>query len=231
MALKCLLVSRDPEVLKVLRPALEKLSVLLELNREATSAQTVLSACKYDGVIIDCDDLPGGMELLDNLRKGSSNRSSVVFAILNGSTTTQQAFAKGVNFVLQKPIQPLNALRCFSAAFGQMFREQRRYFRVPIDMPVVILLPDGQELRATATNISEGGMAVTVRGALQKTHSIRVRFTLPATHNTIEPKAEVAWADGSGHAGLRFVEVPQNSREHLERWLSSHLDTAETAKI
>jgi CheY-like chemotaxis protein len=217
------------EVLKVLRPALEKLSVALEVSREARSGQEVLAAQKFDGVIIDCDDLPGGGDVLEDLRKGSSNRNSVAFAILNGSTTTQQAFAKGVNFVLQKPIEPLNAIRCFSAAFGQMCREQRRYFRVPIDMPVVILFPHGAELRAAATNISEGGMAVSFRGNLPKELTVKVRFTLPGTHNTIEPKAELAWADGSGQAGLRFVELAQNSQDHLERWLSSQIAPLQAA--
>lgn len=223
MPLKCVLVSRDPEVLKVLQPALEKLSVTLEVSREARLGQEVLKSQKYDGVIIDCDDLAGGREVLENLREGNSNRNSVVFAILNGSTTTQQAFSKGANFVLQKPIQPLNATRCFSAAFAQMYREQRRYFRVPTDMPVTILFSHGQELRATATNISEGGMALSFQGTLPGELRVMVRFTLPGTHNTIEPKAELAWADGSGHAGLRFVELPQNSRDHLERWLSSQV--------
>ena len=173
--------------------------------------------------MIDCDDLQGGMELLQNLRKASSNRNSVSFAILNGGTTTQQAFAMGVNFVLQKPIQPLNAMRCFSAAFAQMNREQRRYFRVPTDMAVIIIFPHGGELRATATNISEGGMAIDFRGNLPKESTVKVRFTLPGTHNTIEPKADLAWADGSGHAGLRFVEVAQNSRERCFDILERHV--------
>ena len=229
MGLKCLLVSGDPDVLKVLQPALEKLSVTLGVKRDARSGQEILNSERYDGVMIDCDDLQGGMELLQNLRKASSNRNSVSFAILNGGTTTQQAFAMGVNFVLQKPIQPLNAMRCFSAAFAQMNREQRRYFRVPTDMAVIIIFPHGGELRATATNISEGGMAIDFRGNLPKESTVKVRFTLPGTHNTIEPKADLAWADGSGHAGLRFVEVAQNSREHLERWLCSHINATEAA--
>lgn len=213
----------------MLRPALEKLSIALEVSREARSGQELLASQKFDGVIIDCDDLQGGSNVLENLRTGNSNRNSVGFAILNGSTTTQQAFAKGVNFVLQKPIEPLNAIRCLSAAFGQMCREQRRYFRVPTDMPVVILFPHGAEVRAIATNISEGGMAISFGGKLPKELQVKVRFTLPGTHNTIEPKAELAWADGSGHAGLRFVELAQNSRDHLERWLSSQIAPLESA--
>jgi CheY-like chemotaxis protein len=229
MSLQCLLLSRDAELPKILRPALEKLSIGLEVCSGVHSGQEILASEKYDGVIIDCDDLHGGMEVLGKLRQGTSNRNSVAFAVLHG-TSTQQAFDKGANFVLQKPIQPLNAIRCFSAAFGQMTREQRRYFRVPVDMAAVLIFSQGEELRCVATNISEGGMAIHFRGNLPKQSSLRVRFTLPGTHNTIEPKADVAWADGSGHAGLRFVEVPQNSREHLERWLSSQIHPVEATE-
>ena len=53
---------------------------------------------------MDCDDLKGALSVLESLRKSASNKNSVTFAILNGSTTTQQAFQMGANFVLQKPI-------------------------------------------------------------------------------------------------------------------------------
>jgi hypothetical protein len=36
----------------------------------------------------------------------------------------------------------------------------------------------------------------------------------------------LAWADGSGHAGLRFLNLPQLSQEHLERWLSTRMESA-----
>ncbi|HYL11448.1 MAG TPA: PilZ domain-containing protein [Terriglobales bacterium] len=227
MGLECLLLCRDQQAIRVLQPALEKLYIAVEVCRGARSGQEILASEKYDAVVIDCDDLKDGLEVLRELRKATSNKNSVVFAILNGTTTTKQAFEMGANFVLQKPIQPLNALRCFSAAFGQMTRERRRYFRVPLEMPAILSFKDHQ-LKATATNLSEGGMAVTFRGKLPRAGLSKVRFTLPGTHTTLEPNADLAWADGSGHAGIRFLEVPQNSREQLERWLSPRIDQPET---
>jgi CheY-like chemotaxis protein len=93
---------------------------------------------KFDAIIVDCDDLAGGLQVLEGLRKVPSNRNSVTFAILNGITTTQQAFQMGVNFVLQKPISALNAARCFSAALNFMIREQRRYFRHPVEIAATL---------------------------------------------------------------------------------------------
>src|SRR4029077_5393435 len=104
MPLESLLLSRDPEVIRVLQPALEKLSIDVEVCRGVSSGQEILRTEKFDAIIVDCDDLKGALSVLGGLRKSASNKNSVTFAILNGSTTTQQAFQMGANFVLQKPI-------------------------------------------------------------------------------------------------------------------------------
>jgi DNA-binding response OmpR family regulator len=221
MALISLLLSRDQQVIGVVRTALEKLAVEVEVCRGARSGCEILSSEKFDAVIVDCDDLQGGLEVLENLRHGESNKNSVTFAILNGKTTTHEAFERGAKFVLQKPISPLSAKRCFSAALGFMEREQRRYFRHPVEMAASVISNLGQELEVTATNLSEGGMAITFRGKWLKGVVSKVSFSLPG-EPAMEAKAELAWVDGSGHAGIRFCGLSQSSRQKLERWLSDH---------
>ena len=223
MGLDSLLVSRDPQVIDVLRPTLAKLSVDVEVCRGARSGNEILSSEKFDAVIVDCDDLQGGLSVLESLRKGPSNKNSVTFAILNGSTTTRKAFELGANFVLQKPISPTNAMRCFGAALSFMAREQRRYFRHPIELPIMIVFAQGQELKAATTNIGEGGMAIQVMGNLPKTAVSKVIFTLPGASLATESKVDLAWADGSGRAGLRFLEMSQSSKENLEHWLAQQI--------
>lgn len=225
MALECIAITRDQQSVDILRHALEQLSTTLEVCRGLNSGQDVLQSQKYDGVIVDCDDLRGGLSLLQELRRTASNKTSVSFAMLNGSST-KTAFEMGANFVLQKPLVPITTLRCFSAAFGQMTREKRRYFRVAVEMPVIVVFEEGREMRASATNISEGGMAISIADPLPTKEISLVQFTLPTTSNTLQAKAVLAWADGSGHAGLRFLNLPQLSREHLERWLSTRMESA-----
>ena len=164
MTLISLLLSRDQQVIGVIRTALQKLAVEVEVCRGARSGCEILSSEKFDAVIVDCDDLQGGLDVFENLRHGESNKNSVTFAILNGKTTTHEAFELGAKFVLQKPISPSSAARCFNAALGFMEREQRRYFRHPVEMATLVISNLGQELKATATNLSEGGMAITFRG-------------------------------------------------------------------
>jgi len=223
MNLDSLLISRDAALLGVLRPALEKISVNVQVCAETQPGSEMLARRKFDAVIIDCDELQNGVDLLRTLRQTQSNARSVAFAVVNGKTTTQDAFQSGANFVLQKPLTPLHAARCFNAALNFMVRERRRYFRHPVDMPLRIILPHSPELAATATNVSEGGMAVRVLSKLPKDTQARFGFTLPAANISLELKGEVAWADGTGHVGIRFVEVPQSSQYQLDKWLTDRL--------
>ena len=225
MNLESLLVSRDADLLGVVRPALEKISVNLDVCPEFQAGNDLLAKRKFDAVIIDCDDLRNGFDLLRVLRKTQSNAKAVAFAVVNGKTTTQEAFQSGANFVLQKPLTPLHASRCFNAALNFMVREQRRYYRHPVDMPVRISLPHNQEVTATTTNLSEGGMAIRILGKLPKDAQAQFRFTLPGVNISLELKGQVAWADGTGHAGIRFVEIPQSSQYQLEKWLSDRLQS------
>jgi CheY-like chemotaxis protein len=224
MTLESLLLSRDAEVVRVLRPTLEKLSIDVEICQEAKKASEILISEKFDAVIVDCDDLQGGREVLECLRATPSNKNSVTFAVLNGKkTTTQEAFGMGVNFVLQKPISTLNALRCFHAALNFMVCERRRYYRQPVKMLVTVVLGD-KELRATSTNISEGGIALMSHQAIPKGAAPRLRFTLPDSKLTMDVEAEIAWADIKGHVGLRFLNVPHSSQELLEKWLDEQME-------
>jgi DNA-binding response OmpR family regulator len=224
MTLESLLLSRDVDVMRVLRPTLEKLSIEVEICQEARAATDILVSEKFDAVIVDCDDLQGGLAILEGLRNTPSNRNSVTFAVLNGKkTTTKEAFGMGANFVLQKPITTLNASRCFHAALNFMLRERRRYFRQPVKMMVRVALSD-KELKATSTNISEGGMAIMLREALPKGATPHLKFTLPETNLNMEVEAEVAWADIKGCVGFRFQNVPQTSQEQLEKWLDHRME-------
>jgi DNA-binding NarL/FixJ family response regulator len=207
----------------VLRPALEKISVNLEVCRELRAGNDLMAKRKFDAVIVDCDDLQNGVDLLKALRRTQSNSRSVAFAVVNGKTTTQEAFTCGANFVLQKPLTPLHASRCFNAALNFMVRERRRYFRHVVDMQLHISLPHNQEIMATATNLSEGGMAIRILSKLPQDSKAQVRFTLPTTNVSLELKCQVAWVDGTGHVGIRFLEVPQSSQYELDKWLTDRL--------
>ena len=219
MQLESLLLSRDPEVIRVVQPALEKLSIDVEVCRGVNSGEEILRTERFDAIIVDCDDLKGALGVLEGLRNSVSNKNSATFAIVNGTTTTQHAFKMGANFVLQKPISALNARRCFSAAVNFMMRERRRYFRHPVEMPATLSFGEGQKMKVTVTNLSEGGMAIFFRGPLPKGRVSTVSFNLPGAASALEPRVQVAWMDESGHAGCALLMSPRNrGRSSMPGW-------------
>jgi CheY-like chemotaxis protein len=224
MTLDSLILSKDPDLVRVIRPTLEKLSIDVEICHEARAGADILITDKFDAVIVDCDDLSGGLAVLQGLRSTPSNKNSVAFAVLNRKRTTMQdAFGMGANFVLQKPISALNASRCFHAALNFMIKERRRYFRQPVKMLVKVVY-EGKTLSATSTNISEGGIALQLREAPPKGAAPHLKFSLPDANIHMEVEAEVAWVDVKGLAGFRFHNVPKSSQEQLEQWLDDQME-------
>jgi CheY-like chemotaxis protein len=221
MHLQSLLLTHDTEVARVLRPALEKLSIEVEVCREIEATKR-LSFDRFDAVIVDCDDLENGLQMLHGVRQSPSNRRSIAFALLNGTTTTTKAFQCGANFVLQKPISLVSATRCFNAALGLMERERRRYFRHPVEFKVAIVFSDGSTRNVVATNVSEGGMAICLEEPFPADKAPTVTFTLPETQSAISTSAEMAWSSDIC-AGLRFLKLSTASREQLEHWLNEQM--------
>jgi CheY-like chemotaxis protein len=226
MTLEALVVSRDPDTLRVLRSALGKLDITVEVCTGVEAASEILAAKKFDAIIIDCDDMHGGLEVLKQVRRERSNKSSVTFAVLNGVTDVRTVFQLGAGFVLQKPITITNALRSFHAGYGLMHRERRRYFRLPVDISVTLSYGQSHEMKVRACNLSEGGMAIQAAVALPS-DLYRVQFTLPGTDIALSPKAELAWTDASGKGGVRFLDLTLNAREQLENWLVQKMEARE----
>ena len=115
MTLESLLLSRDAEVLRVLRPTLEKLSIDVEIYQEAKKATEILIAEKFDAVIVDCDDSARRGRSIAGVAEHSEQQEFCHFCSAERQeNTTQEAFAMGVNFVLQKPINQSECCTMFS---------------------------------------------------------------------------------------------------------------------
>jgi CheY-like chemotaxis protein len=183
----------------------------------------ILTSEHYDAVIVDCDDLQGASDVLRDMRRMAANKSSVAVAVVNQRTSTSQAFQMGANFVIQKPISPVNATRCASAAVAMMTRERRRYYRHPLDFAVTAVFGKDETREVKATNISEGGMAVCFEGPLPAGCLSKISFFLPEMPAPMEFRADLAWVDESGQAGLRFVDPPRKAQEAIEDWLTRQL--------
>jgi c-di-GMP-binding flagellar brake protein YcgR len=108
---------------------------------------------------------------------------------------------------------------------GFILRERRRYFRYALRMPVTLIVEDKQ-MKATSTDISEGGIALLTHQALPKNSAPHIQFSLPGISRSFEVETEVAWADLRGRVGLRFIKVPSTTQIQLETWLNEHAENA-----
>jgi len=105
-----------------------------------------------------------------------------------------------------------------STSVGTLSAYQKRYFRVNIELPVV-LRAEARQLEATTVNISSGGLAIRSSSALDHGTRLEVSFRLPDAPNVIEAQAQLAWTGPEGLLGLRFVEIHPALERELHRWL------------
>ena len=223
--LKALLLTRDQEVLRVLRRVLETVSVGLETVTSTDAARQTIAKRKFDAVLIDCDDVESGCEVIRELRRGKSNAKSIVFAVTNRVTSVKRAFEIGANFILEKPISVDRAARSVRAAHGLIMRERRRYHRHSIDTTAHLTYGSVRDVPVPLTNVSEGGLALAARHTPDMKGPVALRFELPGCNRALEAKGEFVWTSDGGRVGVRFVNLPSSTKYELDSWLSRKLET------
>ena len=92
MTLQSLLLSRDSDVIRVVRRVCEELEMSVEVCTGCDKAAEEVARRKWDAIIIDCDDMHGALDVLRTLRQTPSNKTSTTFAIINGITSVSIAF-------------------------------------------------------------------------------------------------------------------------------------------
>ena len=229
MVPQSLLLSADPETLRVMQNVLESFGIGLEVCTDSQAARELLAYRRFDAIIVDCDNMEGATDVLKSVPLGSANRHTFKFAILGGITSATAAFQMGANFVLDKPLSNQRVSRSLRAAHGLILIDSRRCLRHKVNIPVSLTVVRECTLEATATNLSATGLAVECGHPLQVGSTLRASFQLPGTRVLVETEVEVAWTD-EGHTGLYFRKVLQASKTYLERWVSEKFEEAEDAK-
>src|SRR5581483_4197964 len=140
-----LLLSRDDAVIRMFRRIYQELEMELEVCTGAQQAATELDERRFHAVIIDCDDVHCGPDVLANVRSSNANRRATTFAILNGVTSMSDAFKLGANLTLQKPISVDHIRKSLLALKGMVEQEHRKYHRVPVDFPVTLTLDENKD--------------------------------------------------------------------------------------
>jgi DNA-binding response OmpR family regulator len=228
MSLQSLVFCSDEKILRVLRRVLSDLEIHVEHCSSTDATIQKLTRQRFEAVIVDCADEDAASQILRSSRAAPCNKRAIAVAIVDGATALRSAFDLGAHFVLYKPISTERAKASFRAARALMKRERRRNTRVAVEIPVTLIFDKGTSQQHTATtDISEGGMALKLSRRPKGSGAIHVEFTLPGTEKAIHCKSEVAWESVGRQAGVRFVDMPAETRSGLKAWLrqqSSDLD-------
>jgi CheY-like chemotaxis protein len=221
MGLECLIVTCDQTLLGHVQAGLGTHGASLHLRQDSASAIEFVSRRHFDGLVIDCDDVPGGTKALSELRKPPANKQTLILAVVKGLTSVGEALDLGANFALSKPIQQTRLRSILDIAVPKMEREHRRYFRYDVDLPVQFRNPLGQSFTARMQNLSEGGLAIKLIDPIRLEGVVIVEFELPSVEpKTFHAKADVVWSD-SFVVGLRFLNIEKQSGVALQLWLNS----------
>ena len=214
--LEFLLVSNDYATLTAVSGGVKKYGARFTVVPTAEAARDYIDRRKIDGVFVDLE-IPGALDLIHIVRKGTSNSRAVIIACVSSPKESTAALNAGANFLLRKPVNVEGVALHLTIAKDILLRERRRYFRHPVNLPVILKDAQG-ERHAKITNLSEGGMAVRTAQPLKYSSVIDFSFDFPLG-GSLSGKGQVAWTNTEGLAGIFFQSFDDNRRSHLEAWL------------
>ena len=214
-----LLVSADTVIIQQFSHALRELSISPHVCQELPESIRLLTNRKFDALLVDLHLEKESGVILDLVRLSPLNRTAVTFAISGSDADVTAAFRKKVVFVFERPVPAQSIRRTLRSAYGLILREQRRYFRCPVTIPVTILRQGMLEVRCYSVNISEGGMAVSTSVPLGDGENVRVHFILPDNKIPWVAESRICWWK-AGRLGIRFLSLSEEQTSELQSWLS-----------
>ena len=217
MNLQALLVSSDDSAADVLSRVLSSFGIATDRSSDPETTLARIHQQKFDALILDFDDQKVAEEVLLQAKKLGTAPLSV--ALVADTAKVRHILSGGAHFVLYKPISEEAARAGLRAAAALLTRERRRAFRVPVQAPVEITLPDTRKVDGILLDLSETGMDVLTAEAQMPGSLLAFRFQLPDGVVEVDGHGQVVWANPNGQTGVHFVDVPDTVKEKLKTWL------------
>jgi CheY-like chemotaxis protein len=217
MNVQALLVSSDDSAADVLGRVLPGFGIALDRSSELETTLARIQQQKFDALIVDFDDTKLAEEVLQQAQKLGT--SPLTIALVADTGKVRAILNGGAHFVLYKPVTEEAAKAGLRAAAALLSRERRRAFRVPVQAPVEITLPDERKMDGILLDLSETGMDVLTAEPQQAATLLAFKFQLPDGALEVQAHGQVAWANPNGQTGVHFLDVPENLREELKKWL------------
>jgi len=217
MNLQALLVSSDDAAADVLGRVLSAFDIAMDRSSDPETTLSRMQQQKFDALIVDFDNPEAAEEVFQHAQKLGSAPLSI--ALVADTGKVRSILSGGAHFVLYKPVTEEAAKAGLRAAAALLSRERRRAFRVPVQAPVEITLPDGRRVDGILLDLSETGMDVLTAEAQVSGSLLGFHFQLPDGALEIEGHGQVAWANSNGQTGVQFLDLSQSILASLKAWL------------
>lgn len=219
--LNALVLTRDPRSTARLLAPLHQWGVLAEVESEPDYAIAALLRRHFDGFIADFASVPSVTDAITAIRSATACKSTPILALVDDSINVQSALEGGANSALNKGSSPARSRPYLRIALLLMTREHLRYFRYPVDTPAAITYAGGPTLEARTVNVSNEGLALRLTHPMRVTRTVRARFQLPTANPTVVvATGHTAWMDNQGRLGLRFLYMPEPSRNRFQQYMA-----------
>jgi DNA-binding response OmpR family regulator len=219
MTLQALLVSTDDHAAEVLGRVLPPFGITLDRCSDLETTRTRIQQQKFAALIVDFDNPEEAEDVLQRAKKLGTEPLSI--ALVADATKVRGILTGGAHFVLYKPLTEEAAKAGLRPAAALLSRERRRAFRVPVQAPVEITLPDSRKVDGILLDLSETGMEVLTAEPLERGAMLAFHFELSDRTLEIEARGEVAWANSNGQTGVRFLDLAETFSAKLKIWLQA----------
>lgn len=225
MTLLALLVSTDDSASEVLGRVLPACGIALERFSDLAIAVDRLRQQRFDMLIVDFEDPKAAGEVFEEACKLNSGNLPVSVALVEERARAREILSGGAHFILYKPLSDDKAKASLRAVAALLNRERRCAFRVQVQAPVELTLPDTRKAEGILLDLSSSGMDVLtaepqIPGAL-----LNFRFQLPDGSLEIQAYGQVAWANPNGQTGVHFLDLDESIKTQLEAWLHAAAQT------
>ena len=177
MKLNALVMSRSHSSIRVLVAAFAELGIEYRISPSASETMEMLATDYHSALIVDFD-LPHAVQVAKVARAASGKRRPVLFGMVGSNTPISGVFQAGANFVLYKPLDPLQVLHSLRAAQGFMREDRRQSSRQKSETLAYLQLPTGMT-PALVQDVTEHGLSLQAAAPMTPLRHVGVRFLLP----------------------------------------------------
>jgi c-di-GMP-binding flagellar brake protein YcgR len=225
MTLLALLISTDDSACEILGRVMPAFGIAMERFSDLATAIDRIRQQKFDALIIDFEDAKAAAEVFEEGRRLNSGNPLVTVALVAERRKARDILSGGAHFVLYKPLSEDKAKAGLRAVTALLNRERRRAYRVPVQVPVELTLPDTRKLEGILLDLSETGMDVLTAEPQASGSLLKFRFELPDASLEIDAHGQVAWANPNGQTGVHFLDLDESIKAPLQVWLQAAAST------